>query len=161
VETAAALDALAHSGLGRAMREWRWLYPLVQSAHIAGFALLVGAAAMFDLRLLGLSQSLSVRALARHVLPWSVAGIAIALPTGVAMFAAEPVQLAGNAAFRLKLVALVLAGLNAAVFHAGPYRKVDRWNQDQLPPRGVRVAAALSLGLWLAVIVCGRLIAYV
>jgi hypothetical protein len=142
-----------------AMRANAWLYPAVEIAHIAGFALLVGAVAMFDLRVLGLGRELPVRALARHLLPWAMGSMLLVLPTGLLLFAAEAPDLAVNRVFILKLVLIGVAGLNALAFHGGPYRAADRW-QERAPPLA-RVHAALSLLLWLAVIACGRLLAYV
>jgi hypothetical protein len=161
VDASALLHAIAQSDLGRTMRDSRWLYPLVESAHIVGIVVLVGAAAMFDLRLLGVSRDLPIRALGRHLLPWSVGALAVVVPTGIAMFAAEPVALAANAAFRIKLGVLALAAANALLFHLGPYRRVERWERARPAPLAARATAALSLALWLAVIFCGRLIAYV
>jgi hypothetical protein len=161
VEIDALLAALAQSSMSRAMRDSRWLYPVIESAHIAGFAVLVGGIFAVDLRLLGVSRAHSVQALARHILPWSIAALLIVVPSGVAMFAAEAQALAVNPAFRLKLGLLAVAAVNAGAFHAGPYRRVDRWDRDVLPPPAARLAALLSLALWLGVIFAGRLIAYV
>ena len=66
-----ALGALEASGLGQAMRQWLWLYPTVETVHLVGIGLLFGSIAVFDLRLLGFSRSISVKQLSRHVLPWT------------------------------------------------------------------------------------------
>jgi hypothetical protein len=142
-----------------AMRANAWLYPAVEILHIAGFAVLVGAVAMFDLRVLGLGRDLPVRALARHLLPWSAGSMLLVVPTGLLLFAAEAPDLAVNPVFLLKLGLIGVAGLNALVFHAGPYRAAEGW-QGRAPPRAC-LHALLSLLLWLAVIACGRLLAYV
>jgi hypothetical protein len=142
-----------------AMRANAWLYPTVEIVHIAGFAVLVGAVAMFDLRVLGFGRELPVRLLARHLLPWSVGSMLLVLPSGLLLFAAEAPDLAANRVFLLKLVLIVVAGINALAFHGGPYRAAERW-QGRAPPRA-RLHTLLSLVLWLAVIACGRLLAYV
>jgi hypothetical protein len=142
-----------------AMRANPWLYPAVEILHIAGFAVLVGAAAMFDLRVLGLGRELPVRPLARHLLPWSAGSMLLVVPTGLLLFAAEAPDLAANRVFLLKLGLIGLAALNALAFHAGPYRAAARW-QGRAPPRAC-LHAVLSLLLWLAVIASGRLLAYV
>jgi len=142
-----------------AMRANAWLYPAVEIAHIAGFAVLVGAVAMFDLRVLGLGRELPVRALARHLLPWSAGSMLVVVPTGLLLFAAEAPDLAANRVFLLKLLLIGVAGLNALAFHLGPYRAAERW--PGRAPLRARLQAALSLLLWLAVIACGRLLAYV
>ena len=142
-----------------AMRGTTWLYPAVEIVHIAGFAVLVGAVAMFDLRVLGFGRDLPVRVLARHLLPWSMGSMLLVLPSGLLLFAAEAPDLAANRIFLLKLVLIAVAGLNALAFHSGPYRSAERW-ESRAPPRA-RLHAELSLLLWLAVIACGRLLAYV
>jgi hypothetical protein len=151
---------LETSGLAVAMRQWLWLYPIVEIIHIGGLVLLVGAAAMFDLRLLGVSRRLPVEGLARHLLPWARGGLAIVAPTGAMMFTAHATEMATNPAFRLKLILIAAACLNAAVFHRWPFRSVSAWNQHAEAPPAAKLAACLSLVLWISVISCGRLLAY-
>src|SRR5687768_6511463 len=90
------LSAIEHSPIAVAMRGDLWLYPIVEIFHISGFVILVGAVAMFDLRLLGVSSGLSVRKLARHLLPWSLAALLVIVPTGLSMFSAHAVEFAEN-----------------------------------------------------------------
>jgi hypothetical protein len=153
--------ALEETPLAAAAREAIWLYPAAELLHIIGFVLLVGAAVMFDLRLLGLSRGIPVSALAAHLLPWSRAGLAVVAPTGLLMFAADATATAANPAFRLKLLLILAAGLNALAFHLGPFRTVRAWDRHAPSPAAARAAAVLSLLIWAAVIAAGRLIAYV
>ena len=159
-EGAAWLVWLEHTGLGVAMRQWRWLYPIVEIAHIFGIVLLAGAAAMWDLRLLGVSRRLPVSLMERHLLPWARVGFAIVLPTGLMMFVAHAVEMATNPAFQLKVTLIVLAVANTVVFHRGVFRSVQRWDIAQGTPPAAKRAAAASLVLWAGVIACGRLLAY-
>jgi hypothetical protein len=152
---------LERSTLGSALREDPWLYPAVEILHILGFAILIGAAAMFDLRLLGLSRAISVRALAGHLLPWARAGLALAAPTGILLFITDAGALAGNPAFRIKLVLIVLAIVNTMVFHRWTARSIDRWDVGQPTPLSAKLAGIVSLVLWAGVVAGGRLIAYV
>ena len=140
------------------MRDGAWLYPIVETVHIVGFSVLVGAVAMFDLRLLGFGRSLPVQALARHLLPWSWCALLLIVPSGLLMFSTHP-ELLDNRAFLLKLALIAAAGVNALVFHLGPWRAASRW--PAFPPPWARLHATLSLLLWVAVIACGRLLAYV
>ena len=156
----AILVWLETSGLATLMRQSQWLYPIVEIVHIVGFVTLVGSVAMFDLRLLGLSPKLPVADLARHLLRWSLWSLVLIIPTGFAMFAAHATEFADNTAFRLKLALLVAAALNAILFHRASFRSVADWNTKVTPPASSRVAATVSLSIWLAVICCGRLIAY-
>jgi hypothetical protein len=160
VEGPAWLVWLETSAPAVAMRQWLWLYPIVEIVHILGFVVLVGAAFSFDLRLLGTSRALPVTGMERHLLRsarWSLLAI---VPTGLAMFAAHATEMAENPAFRLKLLLLLAAGLNAAIFHRVPFRSVRDWDTEARAPDLARVAGLLSIGLWAGVIACGRLLAY-
>jgi hypothetical protein len=151
---------LEATALGAAMRQWLWLYPAVEIAHIVGFVALVGAAFMFDLRLLGLARAVPVSALAGHLLRWSRWGFAVVVPTGVLMFVAHATEMTSNPAFRLKLALIAAALVNAGLFHRWPFRAVDDWDTGRAAPVAARLAGALSMVLWSGVIACGRLLAY-
>lgn len=161
MEAQAWLAALERTGVAAAVRTSPWLYPAVEIAHLAGIALLVGGAALFDLRLLGLGRALPVGALGGHLLRWSRRSLALVVPSGALLFAAHAVELSRNPAFRLKLLLLAAAGVNALVFHAVTARGMAAWDAGGGAPRAARAAACVSLLCWLAVIACGRLIAYV
>jgi hypothetical protein len=151
---------LETTGVAVAMRQWLWLYPIVEIVHILGFVVLVGAAFMFDLRLLGLSRSLAASALATHLLPWARWALVLVVPSGVLMFMAHATEMLVNPAFQLKLVLIGAAFLNAGVFHRWPFRAVGDWDTELAAPPAARVAGVLSLLLWSGVIACGRLLAY-
>lgn len=156
------LEALEGSGLAQAVTGGLWTYPVIEIAHICGLAVLIGAAAMFDLRLLGFSSGWSVAQAARHLLPWVWLGFGIVVLSGFLLFAANATQLAAeNPAFRLKMVLIGLAGLNAFAFHMGPFSVVEEWDLGTNTPMAAKVAAVVSLGLWISIVACGRLIAYV
>ena len=158
-EGPAWLVALESSGFAAAMRHWLWLYPIVEIMHILGFVLLVGAAVMFDLRLLGFSRRIPVSDLARHLLPWSRAGLLLVVPSGFAMFAAHATEWIANPAFWVKLSLIVLAGLNAWAFHRGRSGRSGPGTATPRRPRCARVGPP-SLLLWIGVVSCGRLLAY-
>jgi hypothetical protein len=151
---------LESSAVAVAMRQWLWLYPAVEVLHIAGIAALVGGAIMFDLRLLGISRGLPVAALAAHLLPWARVGLGLVAVSGALMFTAHATEWAENPAFRVKMLLIIAAGVNAWAFHRWPFRSVARWDRDTAAPPRARVAAVVSIVLWLAVITCGRLLAY-
>ena len=151
------LEALA---LARAMREWLWLYPIVEIVHLLGLALLFGSIAVLDVRLLGVGRSLPLRRLAAHVLPWTLASLLLIVPSGLAMFITHAHDFLDNPAFLLKMGLLAAAGVNALLFHFGVFRRAASFDVDVLPPPRARLAAALSLLLWMGVIACGRLLAY-
>lgn len=154
------LDCLSNSPLGVAMRSELWLYPMVEVVHIIGFAVLVGSVIMFDLRVLGLSRDIPVTALARHLLTWAVAALLLIVPAGLMMFSAHPHDFAANDIFILKLCLIAAAGVNAALFHVGVYRSAIHWNTGLAAPGIAKAQALLSIILWIAVVLCGRLLAY-
>jgi hypothetical protein len=128
-------------------------YPALEVVHIVGIALLLGNLVLLELRVWGLGAELPVQALARLALSLSLAGFALIGASGLLMFAAQPAELLANRSFVVKMGAVLLAGLNAALFHArGSLQRLDRT---------ARLQTVASLGLWLAVIICGRWIAYV
>ena len=151
---------LEGTSIAAAMRQWLWLYPVVEIVHILGFVVLVGAAALFDLRLLGLARQLPVTGLARYHLRWARFALLIIAPSGLLMFAAHATEMAVNPAFQVKLALIVVAGLNAAAFHRGVFRSVESWDREMAAPGGARLAAVVSLVSWTGVIACGRLLAY-
>lgn len=157
---AAWLVWLETSAVAGTMRGSIWLYPIVEIVHIVGFVVLVGAAMMFDLRLLGVSPALPASGMARHHLPWARAALLLVVPSGLAMFTAHATDFASSPAFRVKLILLAAAGLNALIFHRGVYRSVAGWEVQAPVPITARVAAVVSLVLWLGVISAGRLLAY-
>ena len=151
---------LESSGIAVAMREWTWAYPIVEIAHIIGFVTLAGAAFMFDLRLLGVSRSLPVPKLAHHLLPLSRLSFLVVAPTGFLMFITNATKLAENPVFRLKLILIVVAGVNALAFQLWTSKTVEQWNVGDPTPAAAKLSAVVSLLTWMAVISCGRLIAF-
>lgn len=160
MEPAGVLDWLEASPLSLAMRYSLWLYPIVEIVHIIGFAVLVGAVALFDLRVLGVSRFLPVHALGRHLLPWALVSLVLIVPAGLMLFSAHPHEFLDNPVFQLKLALIAVAGINALLFHGGVYRTVDEWNMNMPAPVRARAHALVSLVLWGGVISCGRLLAY-
>ena len=136
-----------------------WAYPALEIGHIAGFIVLVGAAVMFDLRLLGFSRALPIAPAATHLLRWSQWSLLLVAPTGLLLFAANAIQTWPNPAFRLKLLLLALAGMNAFAFHRWTGADMRTWPDGYVPP-GAKCSAIFSLLLWTGVVTCGRLIAY-
>ena len=145
------MDGTGFRGLP-GLAESAWAYPALEMLHIVGIALLLGNLVLLELRIWGAAPELPLRPLARLALTLSLAGFGLAACSGLLMFAAHPGEMLANRAFVIKMALLMLAGLNAAMFHA-------RGGLAQ--PDGVaRAQTVLSLGLWLAVIICGRWIAY-
>jgi hypothetical protein len=144
-----------------ALHESLFMYPLVESTHVLTLCLFAGTAMLLDLRLLGL---MLVRVPASEVLdrllPWTKAGFFVMVVTGALLFYAIPVRTYQSIFFRIKVVMLILAGINVLVFHRRTEPTIGAWDLAPATPRGARVAAAASLALWAGVIVAGRMIAY-
>jgi hypothetical protein len=121
---------------------------------------LVGSIVVLDLRLLGLSRALPVRTLANHVLPWTIGAFVVIVPTGFLMFMTHASDFINNPAFQLKLALIALAGVNAATFHTRGFRRSVQWDRDASPPAAAKAHAAASIAIWVGVISCGRLLAY-
>ncbi|MEO8487999.1 MAG: DUF6644 family protein [Betaproteobacteria bacterium] len=155
-----AAHAVEATGLGRMMRESMWAFPIVETVHIAAFAIVVGSIVVLDLRLIGLSRRIPVSRLAAHVLPFTLGAFIVAATAGLTMFTAHAADYLTNPVFMLKMGLILAAGLNAALLHVGAMRASGAWDTDAGPPARVRVAAALSILLWFGVIACGRLLAY-
>src|SRR5438045_8336375 len=137
------------------------MYPLVESIHVLTLCVFVGMSVMLDLRLLGIAlRKVPVAEVTDRLVPWMVAGFVAMVVTGVLLFYAIPVRSYQSIFFRVKVVALILAGLNAFAFHATIDRRVAEWDGDPVPPRAAKRAGAISLLLWAVIVVAGRMIAY-
>jgi hypothetical protein len=154
------LQWLENSSWAVTIRQSLWLYPWLEIIHITGIALVVGAAFMFDLRLLGFSRSLPVISLARHLLPWSKRGLILVVPSGILLFITNAEAIGKDPTFWLKMSLLACAGLNALVFHRFTRQALGAGAGQEALPRSARAAGLISIGVWIAVIACGRLLAY-
>lgn len=144
-----------------ALLESYWVWPLVESTHVLTLGLFVGTAMFNDFRLLGWAmKSVPVSEVTARVLPWTRASFAIMAATGLTIFYSDPVRYYHNVFFRVKVVLLVIAGLNAFVFHRRIHRSVKEWDHADPLPRAARRAGAISLAAWVLIVICGRLIAY-
>ena len=144
-----------------ALHESFYMYPLVESAHVLTLCLFLGMTILWDLRLVGLAlRSVKFSEMTDRLWPWMIGGFVLMSVTGVMLFYAIPVRSYQNIFFRIKVIALVLAGLNAWLFHTTAQRQVKSWESDPVPPKRARVAGATSLILWAVIVVSGRMIAY-
>lgn len=135
-----------------ALQTHPWAYPALEATHIVGIGLLLGNLVLLELRVFGRGAALPVPDLARLTLLLAAAGFGLAATSGLLMFASQPSELLANRAFTLKMGLLALAAVNAAWFHGrGSLRRLDAWARAQM---------FVSTLVWLAVIGCGRWIAY-
>lgn len=155
-DLAAWLEA---SLLARALRAGPWVYPLVNLAHLLGVALLLGAIAVLDLRLVGLRRSgAPLAALARATVPVAGAGLALALLTGPALLVVQAREYAANPFLWIKFGAVAVALANLGALHrSAAWRGLE---SDGGGTRRLAVGGAVSLAAWLAAVSAGRMIAY-
>ena len=156
----AFIQAINDSGVAEWMRHSLKAMPIIEAAHVLAIATVFGTILIVDLRLLGFAgMQRNFRVLSHEMLPKTWMAFAAAVITGVLMFAPNAITYYGNTAFRLKMIGLVLAGLNMAAFHLLTERR-SGWDGNAGAPNGARVAAVLSILLWLAIIFLGRWIGF-
>jgi hypothetical protein len=152
---------LASTKWSIALHESLYMYPLVETAHVLSLLLFVGSVSVVDLRLLGrLFRDVPVSEVTARLLPFTLAGFALAVSSGALLFYAVPVRTYQSLFFRIKVGMLLAAGLNAALFHRYAQRSALAWDHLPTPPLGARAAGAISLFAWVMVIAMGRMIAY-
>jgi hypothetical protein len=157
----ALLARLAESSWSVNLHGSHYAYPVIESIHVWTMAVFFGLALLFDLRLLGWTfRRVPVSEMSRRLLPWTVAAFALMVTSGTLLFSAIPVRYYENIFFRAKMFMLLLAGLNVWIFNSKIYKRVAAWDLDAAPPRAAKIAGALSIVLWIGVIVSGRMIAY-
>jgi len=155
------LDWLQRTSLAVQIRDSLFAFPLLESAHVIGLTLVFGTIAIVDLRLLGVaSTQRSFQGLASDTLKWTWVAFALTALTGALMFITNAAVYFHNAYFRAKIVLLVLAAINVLVFEWTAGRTVRRWDEAPSAPPVGRAIAAVSLVIWIAVIVTGRMIGF-
>ena len=138
-----------------------WLWPLCETLHFIGLALLVGIVAVLDLRMLGMAKALPLGPLQR-LMPFAILGFAINLTTGSLFFAGDPFQYIHNIAFAFKLIFIGLAGVNVMLFYVtGLHRRVAGVGAGRDVPVAAKLTAAVSLFLWIGVMYWGRMLPFI
>ena len=133
-----------------------WFFPMLEVLHFLGLSLLIGSIGLMDLRLLGFARALSVAALNR-LLPWAFVGFGINLLSGALMFASNPGMYYPNIAFRVKMLLVLVAGINTLLFRFTVQHTDGELGANQPASVPAKLMAACSLTLWIAVILGGRL----
>ena len=161
-----ALDLAAawikHTGIGAPMTATTWLWPLCETLHFIGLALLIGVAGLFDLRMLGFVRRVSLGAV-MDLRPWAALGLAINLVTGVMFFVGAPDQYVHNPAWWAKVTFILIAGLNILAFELSPRAKamVQEVGPGDNTPLRLKCAGAISLLSWFAVLYFGRMLPFI
>jgi uncharacterized protein DUF6644 len=156
-----ALHWLEQTSLAIFVSHSTWSFSALLSVHLIAVALVFGMITVVDLRLIGVAgKRCAVTALCREALPWTWSAFGLSVATGMLLFTAQPVKYWGNDAFQMKFVIMTLAGLNMLVFQLITYRGVARWDRDTAVPWAGRLAGAISLASWVAIVAYGRWTAY-
>ena len=152
------LHALHGWEVAALIRRSVFIYPFLNATHIFALALLIGTILPADLKLLGFFPGIPSGPFLRLMTGISAAGLALALATGFLLFSVQPVEYAANPAFLIKLGLVVLGTLNAVVV-----RFSAAWRSAQahgMSSTGLRIAAVLSMTIWIAALLAGRWIAF-
>jgi hypothetical protein len=155
------LQTISDSAIGTAVRENGVIFPWLEVAHVIAISTVVGTIALVDLRLIGAaSTSYPISRLTKALLPLTWISFAFAFVTGALMFSGQPATYFGNFAFRMKMVMLLAAGLNMAVFHLLTMRGISLWDRDAPVPAAAKVAGILSMIIWVTIVALGRWIGF-
>jgi len=154
------LTRLQDLSLPTQIRESDWMFPTIETVHVFALVLVVGSIMTVDLRLLGLAnKERPFSQVASEMLPWTWTAFAIAALAGMLMFSSKALTYYGNIPFRLKMVCLLLAGINMVMFHWLGTRHLEAWDRGR-PPRAAKLAGGASLLLWTTIVAAGRWIGF-
>ncbi len=142
------------------VRAWPWTWAICEALHFLGLSLVIGIVGLLDLRLMGFLPRVPLAAL-RPLLPWGIAGFVLNAVTGVVFFVGTPEQYVTNIAFAMKMLFLVLSGLNVLFFETQHGHRVLTLADDAPMPAAFRRAGAISLVCWLMVLFWGRMLPYI
>ena len=161
MDTASLIAWLEASALATGIRNSLYLFPLIEAAHVIGLTMVFGTIAIVDLRLLGLASTRRrFSAVAADVFTWTWLAFAVTAATGALMFVTNANTYYHSPYFRAKMALLALSGVNVLVFEVTARRAVGAWDRNAAAPASGRAAAAVSLAIWLGVIVLGRWVGF-
>jgi hypothetical protein len=157
----ALLKSLEASGIATRIRDSVFLFPMIESTHVIGLALVFGTIAVIDLRLLGIASThRSFKRMWSDILKWTWGAFALTALTGSLMFTTNASVYYHNFYFRTKMLLLVLTGINMLFFELTAGRTIHGWDQAPSAPRAGKAVAVLSLAMWIGIICMGRLIGF-
>jgi len=161
MDISAVLASLESSALATRIRDSLYIFPFLESMHVVGLAMVFGTITVIDFRLLGIaSTQRPFSRMVSDILKWTWAAFALTAATGALMFITNADVYYHNSFFRAKMLMLMLAGINMAVFELTVKRSVHRWDKAASAPLPGKTAAALSLVIWITIIFLGRWIGF-
>ena len=150
-------ESLEATAIGEAIRNSLWLFPIIESFHLVGLAVIGGAILVVDFRLLGLGlRTQPVSRLARDVHPWVIGSLVVMILSGVPLFLSEAIKCYYSFAFWTKMAALIAA----IIFTFTIRRRVAFAPDGRFSPASYKAVALTSLGLWSTVGWGGRWIGF-
>ena len=154
------LQWLESTSFSTNLRESVYMWAFADGVHVIGLCVFLGMLLFWELRLFNIGiRGASVSETWDRLAPWILVGFIIMAISGILLFVSDPVRFYGNIFFRIKVVALVLAALNALAFHYSIGRRLVDWDTQPLPS-SAHVIGVVSVTLWVLIVFCGRLIAY-
>jgi hypothetical protein len=139
-----------------------WMFPAIETIHVLAIVFVFGSITRLDMRLMGLVwRNRRVTDVAAEMLPWTWTSFAIAAIFGTLLWSSKPIEYFGIAFFDVKMILILLAGLNMLYFQFVTFKDVAVWDRDPIPPAAARVQGAISMAFWLMVVICGRFIGFV
>jgi hypothetical protein len=161
MDVAGLLASLEASGLATTIRNSLYLFPLIESVHVLGLTMVFGTILIVDLRLLGLASTRRpFTAITSDVLKWTWLAFAVTATSGLLMFLTNAGAYYHNVYFRAKMALLIVSGVNMLAFELTAGRSVHSWDRNTAAPAAGRTVAALSLVVWIGVIVLGRWVGF-
>jgi hypothetical protein len=155
------LKALELTGVATGIRNSLYYFPMLEATHVIGLSIVFGTILIVDLRLLGIaSRQRNFDHLSRDLMKWTWGAFVLVVVTGALMFTTNARVYADNTAFRIKIILVALAGINMAVFELTAGRHIHIWGNDPKAPTVGRIAAGLSIFLWICVIFAGRVVGF-
>jgi hypothetical protein len=152
---------LEQTPVGASVRQSLWLFPAIETVHLVGMAALLATVGAFDLRLMGVAMNgQSISGLGRRLLPWTWAAFAVQVVTGGLLFSSEATRMVRNPAFRMKMLLIALAGVQALIFQVAA-RRNPPGRISETPRVQERIAGFVSLVLWIGVVAAGRWIGFI
>ena len=156
-----AFEWLEATSVGVMVRESQWGFQILVAIHLMAIMLSVGTLVWFDLRLLGVSMT-GYRAslMYRRLMPWMFTGFGLMIISGLTLLAGFATSAYSNAYFRIKVLAMVVAAINAFLYHRYTERRIKEWDDLPTPPTAARSAGLVSICVWATVIIAGRMMSY-
>lgn len=152
---------LQNSDIGTEIRQSIYFFPIVEGMHVVALGISVGAVLWWDLRLLGFAmKNKPISQMQNNIFKWMMPGFAIMMITGALLFWCQAEKAYNSIFFRIKVLALILAGVNILYFHIKTQRSQAEWDTAATPPKSARLAGLFSILLWAIIIAAGRLMAY-